>query len=345
LKNNETYRKSCVEGAKKLLFDSLQISQNDKVLILASESMMEFAKYIFKAAVDFNRKDLFYIIIPENFRPIVKVLDLLSDIAKESNGIIHVIDRKAEEDYTFIRPFRALCENNKCKYLYLYDAKLNYLENGGINADYKIVDKKCKEVARLLKESSEVSVSSKLGTSLSFKLYDKVFPRSPIFDEGQYSNQAPEGETMTVPLEESFEGRLVVDGPVTGIGKAKELIVWEFKNGKVSKVNGNRDDLDRLFKFLKSSDPTIKSLEGISIAEFALGTNDWAKVDDNISNCEKVSGTVHFGMGHRVGNVGKERGEKYHFDSMLINDVSVKIKNNKSDVIDLISSGKLLVNS
>lgn len=344
MKNNETYRKSCIEGAKKLLFESLQINQNDKVLILASEGMMVFAKYIFKAAVDFNRKDLCYIIIPDNFRPIVKVPDLLGDIGKESNKIIHITDRRAEEDYTFIRPFRAICENNKSKYLYLYDAKIDYLENGGINADYKIVNKKCKEVARLLKESLEINVSSKLGTSLSFKIYDKVFPRSPIFDKEQYANQAPEGETTAVPLEESFEGRLVVDGPVTGVGKAKELIIWEFENGKVSKVNGNKDDLDRLFKFLKSSDPTIKSLEGISIAEFALGTNDWAKVDDNISNCEKVSGTVHFGMGHRIGNVGKERGEKYHFDSMLINDVSVKIKNNKSDVIDLISFGKLLVN-
>ena len=149
---------------------------------------------------------------------------------------------------------------------------------------------------------------------------------------------------MSVTLEESFEGRLVVDGPVTGIGKAKEFIIWELTNGKVTKVDGNGVDLDKLFKFLKSSDPNIKSLEGISIAEFALGTNDWAKADENISNCEKVSGTVHFGMGYRVGNVGKERGEKYHFDSMLINNLSVKIKNNQGDVIDLISSGKLLLN-
>ena len=344
MEQNESYKKSCIEGAKKLLQESLQINQNDKILILSTEGMMEFAKYLFKAAVNFNKKDLCYVVIPDDFRPMTKVQDLLVDIAQKANGIIHITERNAEEDFTFIRPFRSICENNsKCRYLYLYDAKLDYLGKGGINADYRIVEKKCKEVAKLLEESSEVFVSSKLGTSLSFKLYDKVFPRRPIFGKEQNSIQAPEGEIMSVPIEESFVGKLVVDGPITGIAKPKEPIIWKFEKGKVFKVEGNRSDLDRLFKFLKSSDPKIKSLEGISIAEFAVGTNDWARLDENISNSEKVSGTVHFGMGHRVGGIGKERGEKYHFDSMLIDNLSVKIKNKTGKLIELIISGKLML--
>ena len=48
-------------------------------------------------------------------------------------------------------------------------------------------------------------------------------------------------------------------------------------------------------------------------------------------------------MGHRVGVIGKERGEKYHFDSMLINNVSVKIKSKTGKLIELIISGKLIL--
>jgi len=343
LEKNKSYKESCIEGAKKLLLESLQITKKDKIVILSTEGMAEFTKFFFKAAVNLNKKDICNIVIPEEFRPMKSVPDLLVDIAQEADGVIHITERRAEEDFTFIRPFRSICETNQCKYLYLYDAKLDYLGEGGINADYGIVNKKTTKVAELLKESSKIFVSSDYGTSLSFELYNTVVPRGPIFGKGQYTNQAPEGETMSVPIEESFEGKLIVDGPVTGVGKLRELISWEFEKGKVTKCEGNKSDLDKLFKILKSSDSNIKSLEGISIAEFALGTNDWARVDENISNCEKVSGTVHFGMGHRVGGIGKERGEKYHFDSVLMNNVSVKIKSKTGKLIELIISGKLML--
>jgi len=343
LEKNKSYNESCIEGAKKLLLESLQITKKDKIVILSTEGMVEFTKFLIKAVVNLNKKDICNIVIPEEFRPVKSVPDLLVDIAQKANGVIHITERRAEEDFTFIRPLRSICETNQCKYLYLYDAKLDYLGEGGINADYGIVNKKTIKVAELLKESSKIFVSSDYGTSLSFELYNTVVPRGPIFGKGQYINQAPEGETMSVPIEESFEGKLIVDGPVTGVGKLRELIRWEFEKGKVIKCEGNKSDLDKLFKILKSSDSNIRSLEGISIAEFALGTNDWARADENISNCEKVSGTVHFGMGHRVGGIGKERGEKYHFDSMLINNVSVKIKSKTGKLIELIISGKLML--
>lgn len=343
MEKNKSYNESCIEGAKKLLLESLQITKKDKIVILSTEGMVEFTKFLIKAVVNLNKKDICNIVIPEEFRPVKSVPDLLVDIAQKANGVIHITERRAEEDFTFIRPLRSICETNQCKYLYLYDAKLDYLGEGGINADYGIVNKKTIKVAELLKESSKIFVSSDYGTSLSFELYNTVVPRGPIFGKGQYINQAPEGETMSVPIEESFEGKLIVDGPVTGVGKLRELIRWEFEKGKVIKCEGNKSDLDKLFKILKSSDSNIRSLEGISIAEFALGTNDWARADENISNCEKVSGTVHFGMGHRVGGIGKERGEKYHFDSMLINNVSVKIKSKTGKLIELIISGKLML--
>ena len=343
MEKNKSYNESCIEGAKKLLLESLQITKKDKIVILSTEGMAEFTKFLIKAVVNLNKKDICNIVIPEEFRPMKSVPDLLVDIAQKADGVIHITERRAEEDFTFIRPFRSMCETNQCKYLYLYDAKLDYLGEGGINADYGIVNKKTIKVAELLKESSEIFVSSDYGTSLSFELYNTVVPRGPVFGKGQYANQAPEGETMSVPIEESFKGKLIVDGPVTGVGKLRELISWEFEKGKVTKCEGNKSDLDKLFKILKSSDSNIRSLEGISIAEFALGTNDWARADENISNCEKVSGTVHFGMGHRVGGIGKERGEKYHFDSMLINNVSVKIKSKTGKLIELIISGKLIL--
>jgi leucyl aminopeptidase (aminopeptidase T) len=83
-------------------------------------------------------------------------------------------------------------------------------------------------------------------------------------------------------------------------------------------------------------------LVGISIAEFAMGANDWAVLDNNISNCEKVAGTVHFGMGQTVANIGVNRGEKFHFDSMVTT-ASVTAIGKNGRKTRLIEKGKLLI--
>lgn len=108
------------------------------------------------------------------------------------------------------------------------------------------------------------------------------------------------------------------------------------------KINGDKLDLELLLEALKSSDPNVKSFEGMYIAEFALGTNDWAKIDDNISNCEKVSGTVHFGIGHTVAGIGIERGEKYHFD-ILTKDLTVDVEMESGKSVRLVESGELII--
>lgn len=331
-----------IEGAKKLLA-SVRGNFKDEIIILSTESMAEICQYVFKAAKELGISDnLIYILFPDTLRPFKNVPNTLKKAITSATALIHIMDRMIEEDYVFNRPLRPICAENRCKYLFAYDCKLSYLSDG-INADYDVVERKTKKIYEILSKSKEVIVTSDLGTSLSFKLYkDAMLFRTPYFRILTF-NQAPEGELTACPIETSFNGRLVVDGTLTTLGKIKQPMVWDFKEGQVTNVKGNKQELDDLLKVLKSQggDEKLNSLTGMYIAEFALGTNDWAVYDENLSNNEKVSGTIHFGMGMAVAG-GINRGEKYHFDS-IVTKSTVVVKDSENKEIKLIEEGTLLV--
>jgi len=185
-------------------------------------------------------------------------------------------------------------------------------------------------------------MTSEIGMNLTFSIYThNIIPRSPVFPKDFYWNQAPEGEVMTCPVENSFNGTLVVDGPVTGMGQPENLTKWTFKDGIVTNVEGDDEFLSSLLTNLQASDKRLKSLIGIWIAEFSIGVNNWAVFDDNISNCEKVSGGIHFSMGNSEG-LGVDRGETFHFDN-IVKTPTIIVTDINGEKISLSQSGKSII--
>ena len=329
-----------LKGANHLI-DSLNLKCEDGLIIVSSENNQKFCNYLFNATKSKNMKNIIFIVIPDSYRPINYLPKILSDAITNSKGLVYVSTRKIEEDFTFNRPLQDLCIKNKVRYAYTWDAKLRYLKEG-IAADYQTVDKKTKKIKMILKNSKEAYVTSDIGTDLTFSLYtNNILPRSPIFPKDRFWNQSPEGEAMGCPVEETFNGRLVVDGVVTGLGESLTPIVWDFKDGRVVKVGGDKVFLKKLLDRLKKSDKRLNDLIGMWIAEFSIGTNDWARFDDNISNCEKVSGGVHFAMGNSEG-LGVDRGETFHFDN-IVKTPTVIINQKNDEKFTLIESGKLMI--
>jgi len=336
----ENEQNTYLKGAGNLL-NSLDLKCEDELIIMSSENNQEFCSYLLDAAKSKNMKNIIFVVIPDSYRPIDYLPEILLNTIKNVKGLIYISTRKVEEDFTFNRPIQDWCIKNKVKYAYTWDAKLNYLKEG-IAADYQTVDKKTKEIKKILENSKEVYVTSDIGTNLTFSLYThNILPRSPIFPKDRFWNQAPEGEVMSCPVEETFNGRLVVDGVVTGMGEPPAPIVWDFKDGRVVKVEGDKVFLRKLLDRLKKSDKRLSDLKGMWIAEFSVGANNWARFDDNISNCEKVSGGVHFAMGNSEG-LGVDRGETFHFDN-IVKAPSIIIKRKDGKKFTLIDSGKLVV--
>ena len=333
---NEKYQ----VGAKKLL-DSLGINKKDPLTVLNTAETIEFTNQILIAAKEQGYTNVINVVIPAPYRPVTEISPLLKNVIQNSKAVVYSVDRRNEENFTFNRPLQQLCQDSKCKYVYIYDPSLDYLKDG-MAADYEAVAQKAQKIKGILEKSSLIEVKSKLGTDLEFKLYtDTIIPRSPIFNPGFYWNQAPEGEVMSCPLETTFNGRMVIDGVITGMGTPPTLIIYDFKDGVITDVEGDKQFLDKLLSMLRKSDDRVESFIGMWIAELSVGCNDWAVFDDNISNCEKVSGGIHFAMGNSEG-LGADRGETYHFDHIM-KAPSIWVTDNSGNRFQLIDDGKLLV--
>lgn len=303
------------EGAKKLISNGMRLKENDSLVILTHKKHMNVAEYLLEAAKRLGLYDVLLVQFPENMRPIKNIPTSLTSAIAAADALLYLIDRQPIEHERLQRQIRGLCKSKKRKYCFLSDPKLKYFQEG-INADYNVVTQKCNKIVNILRESEKINVTSGVGTDISFSLYKDIVPRGPILDwPRQIWNQAPEGEVMTTPIEHTFTGKLVIDGTSTNMGVPPRNVVFEFDKGKTVRVEGDKNYLNKLLSNQRQADPNLHSLIGIWIAEFSIGTNDWAVLDGNNSNNEKVAGTVHFGMGHTM--VGKERGEKFHFDSML----------------------------
>jgi len=329
------------EGAIRLLTEAMKIDKNNRLTILSHECKREVASHALSAANDLAMKDIIFVEIPEIIRPLKHLPRPLLGAMDQSDGLVYFASRMQEEAYTFNDPLLSRCKEKNLTLCYLYDPQIRYFEEG-IAADYETVQGKCSKVAKILAESEEIQVESDLGTSLTFSVYKKVLPRGPVISPEMRQIQAPEGEVMSVPVETSFNGKLVVDHTVTKAGIPPSPVAWTFHKGQATKVEGDELFLSNLLNSLKGSDERVRSLKGIWIAEFALGTNDWCVLDDNISNCEKVAGTLHFGMGQEENKIGVDRGERYHFDSMVTNAaVTVKGKDGTKRLIT--EKGRLLI--
>jgi len=270
-KENDMYFKGAINLVK-----SLELKCEDGLIIMSNENNQKYSRHILDAAKSIKMKNILFVVIPENYRPMNYLPEILLNAIKYAKGLIYVSTRKVEEDFTFNRPLQELCIKNEVKYAYTWDAKLNYLKEG-IAADYETVDKKAEKVKEILVNSEEVCVTSDIVTNLTFSLYThNILPRSPIFPKDRFWNQAPEGEVMSCPIEKTFNGRLVVDGVVTGLREPPSPVTWHFKNGRVIKVEGDKIFLKKLFNRLRKSDERLNDLIGIWIAEFSVGVNDWA---------------------------------------------------------------------
>ena len=181
-----------LEGSRNLI-NSLELEAGDGLIIMSNEGSKDFSNYILKGAKQEEIDNIIHIVLPDIYRPVTKIPTSLAGAIEKTKGLIYIVNRLPEENFTFIRPLQDLCVKNKCKYVYIYDPKIQYLREG-IAADNKEVFNKALKVKKILETSKNIRVTSAIGTDLSFSLYThNIEPRSPIFPKDFYYNQAPEG--------------------------------------------------------------------------------------------------------------------------------------------------------
>ncbi len=118
----------------------------------------------------------------------------------------------------------------------------------------------------------------------------------------------PDGEIFTSPLENSAEGYIRYSFPAVYMGRVVEDVRLEFKKGKVVKETAAKNQ--RYLTSMLNTDPGARRL-----GEFAIGTNYSIKrFSKNILFDEKIGGTCHLAVGASIADAGGKNRSSIHWD-------------------------------
>jgi len=171
----------------------------------------------------------------------------------------------------------------------------------GMNADYNKISKLSIKLKGILEKGSNVRITTKLGTDISFSIKGRTAIASKgLFHKKGEAGNLPTGETFLAPIEGTTNGVFIVDGSMAGLGLIKKTkLKIEVKKGYAIKITGGIL-ANKLNKMLDAVGKNARN-----IAEFGIGTNDSAKLSGVLLEDEKVMGTIHIALGNNTSMGGK----------------------------------------
>jgi leucyl aminopeptidase (aminopeptidase T) len=186
------------------------------------------------------------------------------------------------------------------------------MTHGAMLADYDRVDRVTREVQRLMTEAKTVRVTTPSGTDLKMSLAGRaaVALTGRVGGPGTFAAM-PDGEAAISPVEGTTEGTLVVDHTMDSIGLIDQPIRMTVRGGKVTEISGGTS-AEKLRTLVAGADANATN-----IAEFAIGTNDRARLIGSMTEDKKYRGSVHVAIGdnHVIGGTVVS---ELHLDGLLL---------------------------
>jgi leucyl aminopeptidase (aminopeptidase T) len=192
-----------------------------------------------------------------------------------------------------------------------------------VNVDYRRLRKTATSIRARLNGRKSIHVTDPNGTDLGFNNENRrvgieVGTLEDCFSTGEYCEaEIPAGEVYVSPIENSAQGRLVVDN-VRDFGV--ERLVLNFEKGRIVSLAADKGEAE-FREFLEAANG-----EKDALAEFGVGINHRMKPIGLRIFDEKALGTVHLAVGNNIHLGGLSRAS-IHFDFLLYNP-TVRADNN-----------------
>jgi aminopeptidase len=168
------------------------------------------------------------------------------------------------------------------------------------NQDWSKIEKEMKKLAKVLTDT-EIEV---FGEKTHLKLSTKG--RVWIYDD--WRANIPGGEVFTAPVDNSVEGEVYFNYPLTRQGVTMRDIHLYFEKGRVVKASAS-DNQAYLEHILDTDDGARR------LGEFAIGGNPGVtKYMNNVLFDEKMKGTIHMALGFAYPDCGGINTSAIHMD-------------------------------
>lgn len=207
-----------------------------------------------------------------------------------------------------------------------------YVMEAVLDVDYPHMVEVAEKICELWRKTKVCSVTSALGTDLSFRLKGRPALRGDgrAIEPGDM-DFFPGATPSIAPVEDTIQGTIVVDGTISApIGQVSTPVTLHLDKGVITAIEGGAD-ADALRSRLESAgDP-----KAFHVCHFNVGLNPRAKLGYKMMQDEMVVGAATFGFGDQdpifKGTVGAA---KMHTDVVLTSptihlDGAVMCENNK----------------
>lgn len=299
------------KNIEKILFDLGNLKKFEKLLIIVDCNSNKIGKIFYKIAQENEmRTKLIKIKIlkihgeepPQRIRK-----DML-----ESNLILALTTKSMA--HTKIR-LEAAKKGNR--FLSLPDYSINVLGDQSLKTNFRSSGKKAKIMSEKLSKGKKIRIATKLGTNIEMNITNRKGNFCPGYvNESILLGSPPDIEANISPIENKSNGIIVVDGsvPIEGLGKLEHNIMLQIKNGKIVKIDSDKQIKNFLEELFNKHGENSRVL-----AELGFGYNKLAKINGNMLIDEGSYGTIHFGFGSNFTIGGKNKSD-FHLDFVLYAD-------------------------
>jgi len=189
-------------------------------------------------------------------------------------------------------------------YRFNFDAWKHMMQTAsGVNPD--TFAKKGREIASILQSSERIRVRAPNGTDMQMSVKGRTpLVNDGIVDEqdiqqGNWGSSLPAGSVAVAVIEDSADGKVVLDVPTPGTDRMIRKIVWTFETGRVTSFEGDRGANDLRKAWEDSSGDRDR------IASISIGLNPKATAGYTVNSI--VAGAVGIGMGSNERLGGKNK--------------------------------------
>lgn len=273
------------KAAKIVVKDCMGVKPGEKTVVVADTPLHHLGQILFEAAVNAEAEAQLVIMTPRESNgqeppaPVAAAL-LEADVALlvTSKSLSHTKARKEA--------------NNRGARIASLPGLTDEVMARTLSSGYEAIAAKCILYAERLSQGNEVTITTDLGTNLTFSIANRqgVADTGLLRDGGMFGN-LPAGEAYIAPVEGTAQGTFVIDGSMAAIGLIGDPITIRVENGMAVEINGGKE-AQKLNQLMEKHGSKARN-----IAELGIGLNPEAILTGVIIEDEKVDGTIHIALG------------------------------------------------
>ncbi len=186
-----------------------------------------------------------------------------------------------------------------------------------MQVDLDEVAKLTTQVSDRIRKANKCRITTSKGTDLYMELGNEPLVIDGICRQSGELDLIPFGCNVIVPKEGTPNGRIVVDGSITTIGRLTSPVTLIVEDGKVVDIKGG-SEAEQLRKMLEElKDDNVYNCP----AEWGIGTNPKAQLigEEPTSEGERIYGWTHVSLGNNASFSGGTVKTKIHLDAIIKN--------------------------